>query len=174
MNRFLDAEKAVEAIVYISKKTTDLMHIVKILYFADKMHLEHYGRLITGDCYIAMEHGPVPSGAYDLIKYVRGEESYSFSQDIIDANPGAAFSVRGNSVTPCDGREVDFDLLSESDIECLDKAIELYGKMSIPELWQTVHAEESYNKTPRNQKIQLADIIMSMPDGSRILEYLDS
>jgi len=61
-----DQEKAVSAILYISKRLIeaegniepDFHKIFKILYFADQKHLANYGRPIIGDHYIAMEHGP--------------------------------------------------------------------------------------------------------------------
>ena len=172
MNRFLDAEKALEAIVYVSHKTNDLFHIVKTLYYADKMHLENYGRLITGDYYVAMEDGPVPSGAYDLIKYVRGD-NYTYEDKIINAHPERAIRAEGNVVTPCRGPNPDY--LSESDIECLDKAIEVYAGMDGVKLWKIVHEEESYKRTERNKPISLRNIIsLDLSNGKDILEYLES
>lgn len=35
--------------------------LFKILWFADLLHLKQYGRSVTGDTYIAMNYGPVPS-----------------------------------------------------------------------------------------------------------------
>ena len=60
-------------ILYVASKLqeTTFHRIVKLLYFADKLHLERYGRFITGDRYIAMEYGPVPSNVYDMLKAAR-------------------------------------------------------------------------------------------------------
>jgi len=171
MNRFLDAEKALEAIVYVSSKTNDLFHIVKTLYYADKYHLKNYGRLITGDYYVAMDDGPVPSGAYDLIKLVRGDE-YPYEEKIINAHPERAFFVVGNTVIP--RRNANLEYLSESDIECLDKAITRYAQMNGGKLWGIVHEEESYKRTERNKPISLRDIIIfDIPSGKDVLEYLE-
>ena len=65
-----DQEKAIETIIYLSGYVDNPSHlgICKLLYFADKTSLEKYGRFIFGDDYLAMKAGPVPSGAYDLIK----------------------------------------------------------------------------------------------------------
>jgi len=172
MNKYLDAEKALEVVVYISHKTTDLFHIVKTIYYADKIHLEKYGRLITGDYYVAMEDGPVPSGAYDLIKNVRGDE-YTYEKKIIDAHPEKALQAKGNDVTPLRGADLDY--FSESDKECLDEAIEKYAGMDGGKLSQIVHEEEAYKKTERNKPIPLIAIItLDLPNGKDVLEYLDS
>ncbi len=172
MNKFLDAEKALEAILYVTRSTNDLFHIVKILYYADKLHLENYGRQITGDYYVKMPDGPVPSGAYDLIKIARGDE-YTYEAKVINVHPKNALNVEGDVVTP--KREPDEDYLSDSDKECLDEAIKKYANMDGKKLWKIVHQEKSYNKAEKNRAIPLRDIIsLDIQNGKDILEYLDS
>jgi uncharacterized phage-associated protein len=165
-------EKALEAIVYVSHRTNDLFHIVKTLYYADKMHLEKYGRLITGDYYVAMREGPVPSGAYELIKRVRGDNQ-EYESRIVKAHPEEAIQVKNHDdVTP--RRAPNLDYLSESDLECLNESIRLYAGMDLKELWRIAHEEDAYKKSRRNGSMQLTDIILSLPNGKDVLEYLDS
>ena len=172
MNQYLDVDKAIESILFIANRTNDLFHIVKILYYADKFHLENYGRQITGDYYRAMDEGPVPSGAYDLLKRARGDKQ-TYEARIVNANPERSFQVRNkDEVIPL--RKPNLDYLSESDVECLNEAIKLYAKMDLPELWKIVHEEEAYKSTPHNGQMKLKDIILSLPTGSEVLEYLDS
>ena len=74
------AEKTrIEGILYIAERLEEpgFHNTFKMMYFADKHHLEKYGRLIFHDSYIAMKDGPVPSEAYDLAKAIRrGYGSY--------------------------------------------------------------------------------------------------
>jgi uncharacterized phage-associated protein len=44
------------------------IRLLKLLYIADRESLAETGRVITGDRAVAMEHGPVLSRVYDLIK----------------------------------------------------------------------------------------------------------
>lgn len=181
MNKYLDAEKALEAVLYVSGSTTDLFHIVKTLYFADKMHLEKYGTLMTGDYYVAMPDGPVPSGAYDLIKYARGDD-FAYEKKISDVRPDKALEVKGEKKDVVIRlREPNLDYLSESDRECLDSAIERYAAMDWRDLWNIVHAEESYRKAKsqkpekKNASIPLGDIIiLDVPNGADVIRYLES
>ena len=176
MNKFLDAKKALEAILYVSKSTNNLFNIVKTLYYADKFHLQEYGRVITGDCYIAMEDGPVPSGAYHLIKFARGD-AYLYDKNIFEAHPEKAIKVArdGKNTWIYPQREPDFNHLSESDLECLDEAIKKYANMDPGELWKLVHKEKSYNETKRDEPIPLREIIaLDIPNGKDVLAYLDS
>ena len=61
----------IQAILYILQKmggVCDIHKCHKILYFADNEHLSRWGRSITGDTYIKMDFGPVPTCVYDLLK----------------------------------------------------------------------------------------------------------
>ena len=176
MRRYLDAEKALEVIVYISQFTDNLFNIVKTLYYADKLHLEMYGRLISGETYVAMEDGPVPSGAYDLVKIARGDKT-EFEKELIEIQPGKAIIAKkeNKKTTVYPKRRANLDLLSESDIECLDKAINDYANMDTNKLWKIVHREKSYNETSRDKPISLRELIyLDVPAGEDVIEYLDS
>ena len=120
-------EKIRETILYIASRVSNptLHTIFKIMYFADKQHLGDYGRFITGDTYIAMEYGPVPSLAYDMTKDAR---EFSLSYGI---------EVRGYHIIA--QRDANIGLLSESDTECLDIAIERYGNKTFGELTDESH-----------------------------------
>ena len=109
----LDKAKAENALLYIAGKiqsnnVADKYKLLKILYFAERKHLAMYGRPITGDSYVKMKFGPVPSYCYDLIKPTNKKNSlYSISKTEIKVT-----------------KLPDLDYLSESDIECLNLAIE--------------------------------------------------
>ncbi|MCG3471841.1 SocA family protein [Xenorhabdus bovienii] len=114
-----DSEKALEAILYVASNAPnpDIYHIGKILYFADRKHLDRYGRLITGDTYIVMKDGPVASNAYDIIKCARGAGRYipdgSDIHDLLSSLSVDGYKIRAH-------RTPDDDVFSDSDIECID------------------------------------------------------
>ncbi len=156
-----DAQKALEVILYVAQRTPapDVIHICKTLYFADRQHLEEYGRFICGDEYVAMKNGPVPSGAYDLLRAVN------------QAEPAVPFIRRGNRIFP--NREADLSMLSESDIECLDQAISEYGALPFNELSQRSH-DAAWNAADENDSISLESIAATLRDGDALLKYLRS
>jgi hypothetical protein len=104
--------KAIESILYLANKLPNpgKYIICKRLYLADKRSLENYGRFIFGDSYSAMERGATPSSAYDLLKEAA-------------ETPVEGIEVQGNRVIPL--RESNLDCLSQSDIECLEQAIQV-------------------------------------------------
>lgn len=156
--------KAVEAILYVAHRNNDMYHVLKILYFADKKHLARYGRLIFGDCYVAMRHGPVPSGAYDVIKYAGGKGLCSDGPRV-----KGALKIEGNTVWP--RREADIRLLSESELECLNEAIEEYGPLSFAEL-KAKSEDDAWRSTDENDFISVYAIAETLPNSDSLIAYL--
>src|SRR5436190_235803 len=71
MIRFnFDESKVLETLVYLARVWPGItpFYLSKILFFADRDHLFAFGRPVTGDAYVAMAHGPVPSRVYDIVK----------------------------------------------------------------------------------------------------------
>lgn len=169
-----DQAKGLEILVYITQKISalslekkaDLYNVLKCAFFAEKMHLGEYGRMICGDNYVAMAHGPVPSHLYDMVKLSRGDGDFAF----YEVNPSSALEVSGNALKT--KRNYDDSYLSESDKECLDKAISLYGLMPFSELKKKSHADPSYKTAMRNGTISLEDFVMSLPNGEEVMDYL--
>lgn len=160
-----NAEKAVEVLLYVCQRVQDLYTALKVVYFADKEHLSRYGRLICGDSYVAMQHGPVPSGLYDLVKNVRGDGHCFAWLPLSDA-----FAIEDRLIIP--KRSPDLDMLSESDIECLDEALARYGSLSFDKLKGLSHRDRAFLAADRNDFMSLESIVMSLPDGELLLEHL--
>src|SRR4029077_20807287 len=110
----LDTDKVIEAVVFVAARVPEptLHSVSKVLFHADKMHLSRYGRPISGDRYIAMRHGPVPSAAYDILKALRGDPSFSPPERARGALNVEDYAVRAL-------RDADETVLSASEMECL-------------------------------------------------------
>jgi len=153
-----DREKALECVLYLASNVDepDLHRISKLLYFADKRHLELHGRLLYGDQYVAMQYGPVPSKIYGVLKGA-GDAGSQGAGDAESRKPDLAtlvesariaLSVKGHVVKPL--READTLEFSDSDQECLDWAINEYGNCTFDELSRLGHAEEAWKQAAKN------------------------
>jgi uncharacterized phage-associated protein len=159
-------KKAVEALLYIANRVEHptFMSVAKLLYFADKTSLELYGRFIAGDSYFAMEHGPVPTNTYNLMKAGHDGDQYGFSAE-------------QHNIKPL--REANTDWLSDSDIACLDKVIEAYGHLptwdirskSHDEAWEQTWREAAQNKQG-SAPIPVERIVHLFDESDEILDYL--
>jgi uncharacterized phage-associated protein len=163
--RRLDVAKAVEVLLYVTAKVHNMYVALKVIYFADKMHLQRHARFIYDETYIAMQHGPVPSAAYDIVKATVAE--YSRCEDLAHAR--SAFDNQNNCVTP--RREADLDYLSETDRECLDEAITEYGSLSFGKLRDLSH-DEAYKATDENDDMTDEHVARFLPNAESVLGYL--
>ena len=162
-----DIKKACEVLLYVAARVPDLYAALKVIYFADKGHLSEYGRLMYGDSYVAMKHGPVPSLAFDIVRDARGRADgcYRTPPEI-----RSDLTADDRTLTPC--RVANADLLSESEIECLDAVIDQYGGMSFAELRAISHREPAYQAARDNDFIPIEAIVASLPDADDLLDYL--
>lgn len=169
--RLFDREKALEAILFVAHKLHDptFHSISKMLYLADKSHLQDYGRVICGDRYIAMENGPVPSAIYDMMKVPTGRTTVDVDWDELIKE---AFDVE-NSRTIVPKRTPDVDLLAQSETECLLKAIHEHGLKSFGQLSDLTH-DSAWRAVEENESMRLDDIVMTLPNGEEVLTYLHS
>ncbi len=168
LDRF-DAEKAVEAILYIVSRISEptLHKVAKVLYFADRKHIDRYGRFITGDQYVAMKNGPVPSATYDILKYIRGDNvpcRFDHARALIFVHGRYNLSV---------DRDADTDYFSDSDIECLDESIAENGSLSFSELTKKSH-DAVYDSADRDDFIKLDAFIAHSSSPDSLREYVSN
>lgn len=159
----LDAEKALEALIYVAKRMPEhhFYKSLKALYFADKHQLEHQGRLIYGETHCALPMGPVPQAAYDAAKVLSGELLVSaFADDALRA------SLRRTERALIPLRDADPAKLSAEERASLDWAIRYVAPMSFDQV-KTASHDSAYERTPRNQPIQLAHIIEMLPEPAK-------
>ncbi len=176
MLRFrLNYQKCVEAIDYLAQLRPGItqFYIGKIFFFADKAHLLDYGRPISGDRYVAMEHGPVPSAIYDLIKQDSGlpdEVLDALRERVTISRSGRKLHVKSNGVGA-------YPSLSGSDCEYLLSALKKYGNMGFEELSRLSHLEpayeEAWGRSGLNNEMDLTKLIPADdPDRKKAVESL--
>jgi uncharacterized phage-associated protein len=165
-------DKGIEAILYIAQKVDDptFHRISKIMYFADRKHLEKYGRFICGDSYVAMKHGPVPSEIYDILKAVRADTVLSLKPYEAAKKVQSAFSVQ-EPYEVKHLRESNLDFFSESDLECLNYSIENYRNLSFDELTELSH-DQAWEAANENDFIEIEQIARTLNNAEELISHL--
>lgn len=166
-----DPERALELVLYVASRLRypTLHSVSKVLYFADREHLSRYGSLLSGDSYVAMRHGPVPSAIYNLMKAAAGRLEPLIPPLFYDL-VGQSLRVEDNRrVTPL--REANFDLLSASQRECLDMSIKINGKLSFEKLTRKSH-DPAWKSADENDLIDVKAIARTLPNAKQVLAYL--
>ena len=122
MQFHFDINKTLAATTFLLKKEggkSDIFPLLKMIYWADRDALIHWGKPITGDSAVSMDKGPVPSTIYNLMN---GRE-FSYKEEwgrYITQRDVNSISVRS---------EFDVDYLSEREKEALGRAWQLVNSM---------------------------------------------
>ncbi|HBM15408.1 MAG TPA: hypothetical protein DD381_03550 [Lentisphaeria bacterium] len=101
---------------YLSK-----LELLKLVYLADRYHLRKYGQTITNDEYFAMQYGPVASSVKDILEHngLLSDNERAYSRKYI--KPIYHHQIKSLL-------QVDYDVISETEVEAASKAIELKEK----------------------------------------------
>lgn len=135
-------QKAIEAIDFIAQQKPGITqyYIGKVIFFADREHFLDFGRPITGDRFVAMEYGPVPSAVRDMLKIDSGYPDEML--DYLDSR--ILIEHKGNKQLVHSKRSNSFPSLSGSDIEYLGSSFQIYGGMAFGELKEISHKDPAY------------------------------
>ena len=137
-------DKIIEVILYLARCKDielDIYKAVKLVYLADVLHLNRYGRPLTYDQMMAMKYGPVPSTTYSVLKKDRRLRSVDY-----DSLP-FEFIVRGDrTYIEHPKRKVNEKLLSKSDMKVLEETVREYGRKSFRQLYDLTHEHEGYKR----------------------------
>jgi hypothetical protein len=117
----------IESLCYllVKLKKADKIHLIKLMYLADKYHLMNYGRTITGDEYFAFPKGPGGSKTMDVLNFKKNVLKDQMNFAVKHFKKG-----KGYEYLPGEDCSIDqIEMLSESDIESLDFALYNFGMM---------------------------------------------
>jgi len=169
----VDKEKALNAALFILNKlgSADYHKVFKILYFAEQQHLKNYGQPLTGDSYLAMPYGPVPSFLYDIFKASENQSSpFAEAMEL-----SRAFTVSRKEkipyVTPT--REANTEELSETNIEAILSSIEENGNLSFRAITDKSH-DTAWAKAEKAGETEMSylDIAESAEASPEMLKYI--
>lgn len=149
--------KALEALAFIAKTRPGLtpLFVSKVLFFAEKWHINRYGRPIIADTYIAMPRGPVPSTIKNFI-----DENWNWVDRPAGYDEAVTIKLGPYMRHLMPGlREPNITVLSETDIECLKEAIVHCQDKSADELSEMTHFEKAWRNAAPNAPMDYEDFI---------------
>ena len=139
----IDHRKVTQIINFFASKSggkINKLKTLKLIFLADRYHLRKYGRLVSGDYYVAMKLGPVPSTAMDIAELDEFlDNTYkTYAQKYIKALDNGR---RIESI-----KLVNDDYFSESDKEALTFAWEKFGHLQKWSLSDFTHFYPEWKK----------------------------
>lgn len=154
--------------------TLDKYRIYKSLYFANKEHLNRYGRLITSDTFFALKFGPVPTKLADVLDFIQSIKRMNQSDKERFTPIIKSLESCGDDATNYfTAKELpDMDELSVSDIECLNIGLDkcvgqdfgMIKEESHDKAWQNAFSK------PNHKSIDILDMVEESNQGMR--EYI--
>ena len=139
------------------KGRMNYLKLMKLLYLADRASMKRNGHPISGDRYVSMDHGPVLSQTFNLIKGAVQFAKQDWNYWIADrANYAVSLKRKVH-------REA-LDELSEADLEVLGDVYSKFGKMDQWKLVEYTHRYCSEWKDPKGSSgpISYEDIFKAL------------
>lgn len=135
----VNTSKALEVILWLSSECPgiDIYHVVKGAFYADKHHLNEYGRPIAGDDYIADQYGPLGDVVYGLLK---GDPLEMLA---LGGNGQVPFKIEGRFQV-CPERGPNMRRLSGSEAKSLRIGLDFVVGKTFDELVEISHQDPAY------------------------------
>jgi uncharacterized phage-associated protein len=165
-------KKSVQSLNFFAIKSggnLNKMKALKLIWLADRYHLRHFGRTITGDVYFAMPYGPVASTTRDIL-----EKNTGLSDS--ELNYGNEFLETSDKYHYNSSKDFDKKPFSSTDIEVLEKIFNQYSKYSEFELSKKSHSFPEWKKwesalekeVGSRFEISLEDFFINYNDGENL------
>jgi hypothetical protein len=137
---FFDYKKATQTLLYIAVELSNpgFHKSFKVIYFAEQMYLRDWGNTLTGDVFIKMVDGPVPSNIYNLVKAAAGRDhGNSLGEEAIEYAKHHLTVQSGHLISAL--KQPNTDYLAQTEIGCLDHAIALCRDLSYADIKEMSH-----------------------------------
>jgi len=163
----MDFDKTINVILYILNKLgpTSKTKLIKLLFFADFMHMQKYKRPITWSTYHRLKFGPVPSYVLDVINTIAKHRELPISEEhkkkfmssiqVTKEYWGLMISLKAS-------KKPDLDELSISDREIIDKIIKAHGHKNAIQLSNEAHRHHAWQTDLKSRIIRYSN---AFPDG---------
>jgi uncharacterized phage-associated protein len=133
---YFDYEKTIQLLAYIQKKanTTDKLALIKLLFFADRMHLRRYSSLISHDVYYALKNGPAASKTLNVLNHSNYLES-----DVFKTKTKLLAKIQLLNSNERIIKETSTTCLTEEEKKVVDNIVEIFGNFPVNTLIDITH-----------------------------------
>lgn len=162
--------KLIHTILYVIGKmdgAVNKYNLMKIMFESDRHHMIKHMRPVTGDTYMRMDYGTVPSTILSIVN--RESLDYYLNEAGMESLPFSLDTKQDNAHIVVSKTPADTDYLSASDIEALDKGINEYGRLSFNEVKEKNHKEKCWRDTPANTQIPYESILEG---NHKVIDFL--
>lgn len=166
----LNYNKIVQSILYVINQkggNINKYNLMKVMFAADKYHMLKYIRPVTGDKYIKMQYGTVPSKILNMVD----NKSIKTCLKELGLKELPFQLSQGKQKLVSSKTKADTKFLSKSDMEALDYGIKEYADLKFNDARDKNHKEDCWINADMNKQISFESIAKGNPDG---VEYLQA
>ena len=159
-----NGKKSIHVILYIIQQCGGEVgehNLWRIVFEADKYHLNKYGIPITGDTYRNMSFGPVPSSIYNMVKGHHMPRGSKSPKEYLQEMEMTKLPFKYNKDTHMLSSSVLHDpkRFIKTNVEALDRGIKSYSSLSVEKLRQENYKERCWLETERRGLIPFELIV---------------
>ncbi len=121
--------------------------LMKLLYLVDREALLRFGRPVTGDKVVAMKHGPVLSGVYDLVSHKKQALPSSAWHKFISRPNAYVYTVKFSGVP-------EISELSQAEVALVDEIFSRFRGASEWDLVAFTHTLPEW-RNPKNTSVPI-------------------
>ena len=143
--------------------TTKLM---KLFFFADKLHLEKYKKPIFNKSYTKLPRGPVPLWILELIKQDKEDIDFLESAKVFNTFIETYKTGYENMTSFKKRKNIDFnkDFFSESEMEILNKIVSIFKNMNTETISDWSHRTNAWKSVELSQPIAWRSLVDNIED----------
>ena len=161
-------KKALAAVGLLALHSGESTNIIlNLVYLSDCLHLDCWGRTITGDMFFAHPKGASPVRIYSSLKAIYGGTCRNHL-------PGSDALLGINSASHRIETKASPDLadLSQSEVECMETIISILGDKGRVEIRARAQ-DTAWRATAENANIPFESIIGTFKKGETLLNHLN-
>ena len=171
-----DVKKIANAIIYFIDNNVHSLgstKLMKLCFYADKYHLEEYGKPIFNHSYTKLPRGPVPTWLYSIVRTsISGNYDYDFQEEVNVFNEYIGIEeVSYNKyiqVIFTKKQEFNNKFFSKTQLKILNKVIEEFRTITAAEISELSHTTNAWKNVEMNEQITYE----SMVDGEKTSQYV--
>ena len=121
---------------------------MKLFYYLDFIHLKKYGKPITFDTYVHLQHGQIPSMIKNIVDEASDDISSSVLKDTIKIEKVKTARKLMEKIIPVrEFTKDDEKLFSETELEILEEISKKFRNSTSDEIEEYSHRESTYKGT---------------------------
>jgi uncharacterized phage-associated protein len=171
-----DVKKIANAIIYFIDNNVHSLgstKLMKLCFYADKYHLEEYGKPIFNHSYTKLPRGPVPTWLYSIVRTsISGNYDYDFQEEVNIFNEYIGIEeVSYNKYTQViftKKQEFNNKFFSKTQLKILNKVIEEFRTITAAEISELSHTTNAWKNVEMNEQITYE----SMVDDEKTSQYV--